>query len=267
VTDAMLADQLAAPVEDLPRVAMRDVHKRFGAIQALLGVTLQVGAGEVVGIAGDNGAGKSTLMQILAGAVIPDTGDIQLDGESVRLASPRHARDLGIGMVYQDLALCEHLDVASNLFLGREPKRLGGLFLDARQMHMRAREQLDALNIKIRLTRVPVRNLSGGQRQAVAIARAVTFNPRILILDEPTAALAVTEVETVLDLIRTVSERGVSVILITHRLADFFQVCDRIYVMYEGTVRGELNAGTASLAELVSEIVGEPQSDSAGRSR
>ncbi|MFJ2609284.1 ATP-binding cassette domain-containing protein [Streptomyces sp. NPDC091279] len=239
------------------RAEMIDVRKRYGMIDALRGVTLRVRPGEVVGLVGDNAAGKSTSMKILAGAVIPDTGQIRVNGRPTAFSTPKEARDAGIGMVYQDLALCDDLDVAANLFLGREPRTWGGLFLDKKRMHAEARAHLDALRIRIPLTSVTVRNLSGGQRQAVAIARAVSFDPQVLILDEPTAALAVTEVETVLELIRTVSARGVSVILITHRLQDLFRVCDRLTVMYEGTVRRELDARTTSLEELVAEIVGE----------
>lgn len=233
-----------------------DIRKRYGVIDALRGITIRVGPGEVVGLVGDNAAGKSTAMKILAGAVTPDSGEIRVNGVRRVFATPRQAREAGIGMVYQDLALCDDLDVAGNLFLGREPRRAGGMLLDRRRMHAEAREQLDALNIRIPVTTVLVRNLSGGQRQAVAIARAVAQNPQVLILDEPTAALAVTEVETVLELIRTVSRRGVSVILITHRLQDLFQVCDRLTVMYEGTVRADLDAARTSLDTLVAEIVG-----------
>ncbi|WP_166355457.1 ATP-binding cassette domain-containing protein [Phytoactinopolyspora limicola] len=238
------------------RIVMRDIRKRYGMVDALRGVTLRLGPGEVVGLVGDNAAGKSTLMKILAGAVVPDSGEILVDGAPATYTSPREAHELGIEMVYQDLALCDDIDVAGNLFLGREPRTAGGLMLDERAMHAQAREHLDALRIRIPLTDLPVRALSGGQRQAVAIARAVTFGPRVLIMDEPTAALAVSEVRTVLELIRTVARRGVSVILITHRLQDLFEVCDRLCVMYEGTLRADLDAHTTSLEALVEEIVG-----------
>lgn len=239
------------------RVVMREIRKRYGMIEALRGASLRVGAGEVVGLVGDNAAGKSTMMKILAGAVAHDAGDILIDGEQVRFDSPRDAQQRRIEMVYQDLALCDHLDVAGNLFIGREPRRLRGVMLDSRRMHAEAREHLDALKIRIPLTNIPVRGLSGGQRQAVAIARAVTFEPQLLIMDEPTSALAVAEVETVLELIRTVSRQGVSVIIVTHRLQDLFTICDRIVVMYEGTTRADLDARTTTLEELVTEIVGQ----------
>ncbi len=239
------------------RVLLRDVRKRFGMVEALRGVTLRVAPGEVVGLVGDNAAGKSTLMKVLSGAYVPDTGEIWIDGTKTTFATPRDSQKMGIEMVYQDLALCDDIDVAGNIFLGREPRALGGIMLDQKRMHAEARRLLDSLKIRIPYTDLPVRNLSGGQRQAVAIARAVEFDPRLLILDEPTAALAVAEVETVLELIRTVAARGVSVILITHRLQDLFTVCDRLCVMYEGTMRAELDASKATLEELVSEIVGK----------
>jgi simple sugar transport system ATP-binding protein len=238
------------------RVVMRGIRKRYGMVDALRGVTLRVGQGEVLGLVGDNAAGKSTLMKILAGAVVPDSGEILIDGKPTAYTSPREAHELGIEMVYQDLALCDDVDVAGNLFLGREPRRAGGLILDEKKMHAQARKQLDALHIRIPLTDLPVRSLSGGQRQAVAIARAVTFGPKLLIMDEPTAALAVSEVETVLRLIKTVAASGVSVVLITHRLQDLFEVCDRLCVMYEGTLRADMDARTTSLEHLVEEIVG-----------
>ena len=236
-----------------PRAVLRDIRKRYGAVEALRGVTLELGPGRVLGLVGDNAAGKSTLMKVLAGAVIPDSGDILIDGERVSFSSPRDARAARIEMVYQDLALCDHLDVARNLFLGREPTRRG--FLDGAVMHREARQHLEDLGIRLPSTRATVRDLSGGQRQAVAIARAVTFEPRLLIMDEPTAALAVKEVETVLELIRRLAAGGVSVILITHRLQDLFTVCDDLAVMYEGTMRAMLNARETSLEELVRHIV------------
>lgn len=238
------------------RVVMKQVRKRFGMVEALRGVSLRLGEGEVLGIVGDNAAGKSTLMKILSGAVLPDEGRILFEGREVRFTRPRDAQALQIEMVYQDLALCDDLDVAGNLFLGREPTRRRFGLLDRRRMHAGARRHLEALGIRIPFTDVPVRNLSGGQRQAVAIARAITFRPRVLIMDEPTAALAVKEVEIVLELIDTVSSRGVRVILVTHRLQDLFRVCDRIMVMYEGQNRADLDARSTSIEEVVRSIVG-----------
>lgn len=241
----------------VPRIELRDIRKSFGAVQALQGVSIALGSGEVLGLVGDNGAGKSTLMKILSGAQAPDTGSILLDGKEVSFSHPRDARAERIEMVYQDLSLCEELDVAGNIFLGREPQlgRLWG-FMDRRRMHREAAEALKSLGIRIQYTDVPVRNLSGGQRQSVAIGRALSFDPRVLILDEPTAALAVREVEQVLELTREVASRGVSVILITHRLQDLFKVCDRIAVMYEGTNVADLDTSTTSMEQLVQAIVG-----------
>ncbi len=238
------------------RIVLKDIRKRFGMVEALRGVTLRVAPGEVVGLVGDNAAGKSTLMKVLSGAYVPDAGEIWVDGTQTVYSTPREAQLLGIEMVYQDLALCDDIDVAGNIFLGREPRRAGGIALDKKRMHLEARRLLDSLRIRIPYTDLPVRNLSGGQRQAVAIARAVNFEPRLLILDEPTAALAVSEVQTVLELVRTVAGRGVGVILITHRLQDLFEVCDRLCVMYEGTLRADLTAEGTSLETLVQEIVG-----------
>lgn len=246
-------------VEPAPRVRMAGVRKSFGAIAALQGVDLHVDAGEVLGLVGDNAAGKSTLTKILSGALTPDEGSIEIDGAPARFQSPADARARRIEMVYQDLSLCDTIDVAGNLFLGREPVRhvLGARLLDKASMHSDARHMLDALDIRIPNTRALVGNLSGGQRQSIAIGRAVSFEPAVLIMDEPTSALAVAEVEAVLRLIRTVKERGVSVILITHRLQDLFRVCDRVMVLYEGQNVTNRPMEETSLKELVQLIVGE----------
>ncbi|MDP9363596.1 MAG: ATP-binding cassette domain-containing protein [Chloroflexota bacterium] len=233
------------------------ITKSFGAIDVLRGVDLQLEAGEVLGLVGDNGAGKSTLTKILAGAETADAGRLVVDGEEVRFAAPADARRRRIEMVYQDLSLCDTIPVAGNLFLGREPVRrlLGVPFLDRPRMHREAATMLRDLGIRIPSTRVPVRNLSGGQRQSIAISRAVSFDPKVLIMDEPTAALAVAEVQAVLRLIRDVSRTGVGVILITHRLQDLFAVCDRIAVMYEGRKVAERAIVSTSLEEIVRLIV------------
>ncbi|KAA9150181.1 sugar ABC transporter ATP-binding protein [Amycolatopsis acidicola] len=219
-------------MSDEELVSLRGITKSFGAVRSLDGVDLTLRRGEVLGLVGDNGAGKSTLMKVLSGALRHDSGEIRINGRPVSFTSPADARRERIGIVYQDLALCDTLDVASNLFLGREPKR--GPFVDRGKMHRAAAETLSTLHVRVKSTYQEIGQLSGGQRQAVAIARAVSFDPAVLILDEPTAALAVAEVRQVLRMIAEVAARGVGVILITHRLQDLFEVCDRITVMYEG---------------------------------
>ncbi|WP_198912650.1 ATP-binding cassette domain-containing protein [Acetobacter musti] len=242
-----------------PAVEMRGITRRFGAIQPLRGVTLTLGRGEVLGLLGDNGAGKSTLTKILSGALAPSGGEILIDGQPRHFTSPRDAQDAGVHMVYQDLSLCGTIDVAGNLFMGREPTRrvLGIPLLDTETMHSRAAEMLQGLGVVIRDTHARVESLSGGQRQAIAIARAAAFSPRVLILDEPTAALAVMEVEAVLSLITKLRDQGVTIILITHRLQDLFHVCDRIAVIRNGVVAAERHIGETSIGELVDLIVGE----------
>ena len=241
-----------------PLVSMRGIRKSFGSIDALRGVDLELGAGEVLGLVGDNAAGKSTLTKILSGALVPDSGEIEVAGEPVAFRSPADARQRRIEMVYQDLSLCDTIDVAGNLYLGREPQFsiLGMKFLHRRRMHEAAAKILRGLDIRVDSTRHVVSNLSGGQRQSIAIGRAVSFDPTVLIMDEPTSALAVAEVEAVLSLIQQVSRRGVGVIFITHRLQDLFRVCDRIMVMYEGTNVAERKIGETSLEEVVRLIVG-----------
>ncbi|MGH1478062.1 MAG: ATP-binding cassette domain-containing protein [Geminicoccales bacterium] len=241
---------------------MTGVRKSFGTIDALRGVDLDLWPGEALGLVGDNAAGKSTLTKILAGALVPDAGSIELDGLSVHFTSPADARNKRIEMVYQDLSLCDTIDVAGNLFLGREPVRhiLGGRFLDKDRMAQDARQMLDSLDIHIPNMNALVGNLSGGQRQSIAIGRAASFAPDVLIMDEPTSALAVAEVEAVLALINRVKASGVSVILITHRLQDLFRVCDRIMVLYEGQNVAERRIAETDLEEVVHLIVGEKMS-------
>jgi simple sugar transport system ATP-binding protein len=238
-------------------IELRDIRKRFGAVVALRGVSLSVGPGEVVGLLGDNGAGKSTVMKILAGALTPDEGEILLEGVPTRFSGPRDARERGIEMVYQDLALCDDLDVASNFYLGREPRRMRLLRFE--RMHEETRRQLAELGVQLNSTRREIRTLSGGQRQAVAIGRAVSFTPRVLIMDEPTAALGVKEAALVQKLIRRVSAQGVAVILITHRLADVLEVCDRAVILYEGANAGAIDVPGMTLNDLVEELVAAGQ--------
>ncbi len=237
-----------------PRVSLRGIVKTFGSHQALRGVDLDIYPGECLGLVGDNAAGKSTLTKVISGTYIPDEGSITLEGEEIRFSGPADARNRNIEMVFQDLSLCDHIDVIGNLFLGREITK--GPFLDRQTMLAEARKMLDALEIRIPRLTAKVEKLSGGQRQAIAIARAASFNPKVLIMDEPTSALAVAEVEAVLALINRVKAKGVSVILITHRLQDLFRVCDRIAVMYEGTKVAERQINETSLEDLVKLIVG-----------
>lgn len=237
-----------------PILTLRNIHKTFGSHEALRGVDLDIIPGECLGLIGDNAAGKSTLSKMISGTYIPDEGKIEMEGKPVRFSTPAEARELNIEMVYQDLSLCDHVDVVGNLFLGRELKR--GPFLDQKRMLVEAEKMLAALEIRIPRLTAKVEKLSGGQRQAIAIARAASFNPKVLIMDEPTSALAVAEVEAVLGLINRVKARGVAVVLITHRMQDLFRVCDRVAVMYEGTKVAERQIGETDLQELVDLIVG-----------
>jgi simple sugar transport system ATP-binding protein len=243
----------------LPRVSMRGIRKTFGSIDALRGVDLDLVPGECLGLVGDNAAGKSTLTKILSGAYVPDAGTITIDGKPATYKTPAMARRQRIEMVYQDLSLCDTIDVTGNLFLGREmlnsPRALG--FLNKRKMAEAARHMLLDLEINIPNLSATVAQLSGGQRQSIAIARAIAFDPQVLIMDEPTSALAVAEVEAVLALIQRVKAKGVSVVLITHRLQDLFRVCDRIAVMYEGAKVAERMIADTDLTEIVKLIVGE----------
>jgi simple sugar transport system ATP-binding protein len=245
---------------DAPIFEARDVTKRFGRVVALRGVDFDLRAGEVHAIVGDNGAGKSTLIKILSGVMAPTSGEILIDGSPVSLASPREARSHGIETVYQDLALANHLDASANLFLGREallPGILGWLgFLDARTMRRRTSEELRHLKIDIPSVQSPVLGLSGGQRQAVAVARAHAWGSRIVILDEPTAALGVRESAMVLELIREVRSNGVSVIMISHNLPETFAVADRITVVRLGRNVATLETRDSSVEAIVGMMTG-----------
>nr|TXF85401.1 sugar ABC transporter ATP-binding protein [Alkalicoccus halolimnae] len=237
---------------------MRGIEKSFGAVKPLRGVDLHLKEGECLGLLGDNGAGKSTLMKILSGVVIPDKGSFSFEGRTVKISNPRDAKDLKIETIFQDLSLCDTLNVASNMFLGREPVKKGRL-IDHKNMHEKAKAELNKLKINISSTRLKVQNMSGGQRQAVAIARAMAFRPKVLIMDEPTAALGVKEVNMVLNLINTIKEQGVSVILITHRLQDLFEVCDRLMVLHEGKCIDDRSIDEFTLETIIQSIMGNPQ--------
>lgn len=242
-----------------PRIEMKEITKSFGRIQSLRGVNLELYPGEVLGLVGDNGAGKSTLMKVLSGVHLPDGGSMKFEGQHIRLHSPKEAKNYQIETIFQDLALCDTLDVASNLFLGREPLRLFNRLIDKKKMHLSAQQELDRLGVTIPSTYATVENLSGGQRQSVAIARAVINNPKVLIMDEPTAALGVKEVRMVLELIKKVKQSGVSVILITHRLRDLFEVCDRITVLYEGRIIDNRPIADFTMETLVESITAEKE--------
>ncbi|MFJ3791575.1 ATP-binding cassette domain-containing protein [Kitasatospora sp. NPDC090091] len=241
-------------VTGAPVLALREVSKRFGAVQALTDVDLDVHAGEVVALVGDNGAGKSTLVKTIAGVHPIDEGSISWEGREVRIARPQDAQALGIATVYQDLALCDNLDVVANLFLGRELRRHGTL--DEVAMERRAKELLDTLSIRIPSVRIPIAALSGGQRQVVAIARALVGDPRIVILDEPTAALGVEQTAQVLDLVERLRERGLGVILISHNMADVRAVADTVAVLRLGRNNGTFPVAGTTSEEIISAITG-----------
>ncbi len=242
-----------------PILQVKDLYKRFGGLVAVDHVSLDIHPGEVVGLLGDNGAGKSTLIKMISGAYKPDGGQILLNGEAVSFSTPLEARRRGIETIYQDLALCDNLDASANIFLGRERMRHQlGIFrvLDRPYMLRESRQVLDQLDIRIPELRSPIRQLSGGQRQAVSIARAVYWNARLMIMDEPTAALGVPEQLKVLELIRTLRNQGVPVILISHNMQDVFAVADRVIVMRRGNKAGERKISETSENEVVGLMVG-----------
>lgn len=237
-----------------PVLALRGVSKRFGAVQALTDVELEVHAGEVVALVGDNGAGKSTLVKTIAGVHPIDDGVIEWDGRPVQINKPNDAQGLGIATVYQDLALCDNIDVVGNLYLGREIRKFG--ILDEVEMERRSRELLSTLSIRIPSVRIPIASLSGGQRQTVAIARSMLGEPKLVILDEPTAALGVEQTAQVLDLVERLRERGHAVILISHNMADVKAVADKVAVLRLGRNNGVFDVKTTSQEEIISAITG-----------
>jgi D-xylose transport system ATP-binding protein len=234
--------------------AMHNVYKAFGGVHAVEGVTIDVLPGEVVGIVGHNGAGKSTLIKMLSGAYTPDSGEIRVDGEPVQLRSPRDARRFGIETIYQTLALADNLDVPSNVFFGRELVRSFG-FLDHDRMRVETQKVLDRLRVKIKSLRSQVSDLSGGQRQAIAIGRAIYFNAKVLIMDEPTAALGPEETKKVGDLIRSLKKEGVGIFLVSHDLHDVFDLSDRITVLKTGKVVETVRTSEVTKDEVLSMII------------
>jgi D-xylose transport system ATP-binding protein len=241
--------------ESNPLLELRGITKRFGAVRALNGVDFSLREGEVVGLVGDNGAGKSTLVKVIAGIHPATDGEYLWEGRPVHVAAPQDATGLGIATVYQDLALCDNLDVVENLFLGHE--EMSGALLDEVTMEQRAHELLAELSVTtIQSVRGEVGAMSGGQRQSVAIARSLLGAPRVVILDEPTAALGVAQTAQVLALIKRLRERGLGVIVISHNLADVFEVVDRIYVMRLGAPGGEFDVKTATHEQVIAAITG-----------
>jgi fructose transport system ATP-binding protein len=247
-----------------PLVEMRGMVKTYGTIRAVEQVDLDIGRGEVLAIVGDNGAGKSTLVKMLAGAVHPDAGEIRVDGEVQRIREPNDARRLGIETIYQDLALLPNLYVTSNLFLGREQLAEGPLrflrMVGRKRMRAEAREHLKALSINIpKIAGTPVESLSGGQRQSVAIARAIVWASKLVIMDEPTAALGVAQSKAVPQLVSRVRERGTSVVIISHILPHVLELADRIVVMRHGVKVADLPAAGLTQDRLIALIVGSEQ--------
>ena len=244
--------------EDAAGDVLRTEHigKRFGAVTALRNVNLRLARGEILGLIGDNGAGKSTLLKILCGFQPPDTGRILLNGQEVTLKSVDHARSLGIDVVYQDLALINQLSVYHNMFLNREQVR--GPLLNNRAMRKLAREHLDEMGVNIPSVDVPVAKLSGGQRQAIAVARSVYTDAKILLLDEPLAAMGAKEAAMILDLVRDLKQRGdVSVIIIAHNYGQVLEVCDRVNLLQHGEITLDKYARDTSVQELTNLVVAE----------
>jgi D-xylose transport system ATP-binding protein len=233
-----------------PILSLRGIEKSFGPVQVLKGVDFDAYPGQVTALVGDNGAGKSTLIKCIAGIYNIDNGDYFFEGNKVEVNGPRDATDLGIEIVYQDLALCDNLDIVHNMFLGRETKK--GMTLNEEAMEALARKTLDGLSVRtVKSIRQTVASLSGGQRQTVAIARAVLWNSKVVILDEPTAALGVAQTEQVLNLVRRLADNGLAVILISHNLNDVFQVADNISALYLGNMAAQVKKSEVTHAQVV----------------
>ena len=243
-----------------PTLQLRNISKSFGAVQALEGVDFEVTTGEVVGLVGDNGAGKSTLIKIIAGTYIADSGETFIDGKQAHITTPQDATRLGIETVYQDLALCDNLDVVANLFLGRELRTTWIPYLvrpmNELDMERRARGVLRQLDVKIPSLRVPVAALSGGQRQSVAVAKTILRQPKVVLLDEPTAALGVAQTRQVLNLIRRLRDQGLAVVVISHNLADVFEVVDRVIVLRLGRRAATFDIHATTPEQVIAAITG-----------
>lgn len=249
---SLLKATVSIPMSIEHAVEMRGISKRFGNVQALNRVDLELRRGELLGLVGDNAAGKSTLMKTLYGAVLPDAGEIFIEGQKAALRNPRDAQALGLAMIYQDLAVFNNLDVAANVFTGREYTRrvLGITFLDKKRMYNESEALLSRLRINISSPKLLVERMSGGQRQMVAVARAIGFDATILIMDEPTAALGVKEANTLLDLMSELRDQGISIILITHRISDVLSIGDRVMVLKGGERQGILNVEDSTLEDV-----------------
>ena len=241
-------------------VKLHGISKSFGAVRALHNVDLELQPGELLGLVGDNAAGKSTLMKVLSGALIPDEGEIFLQDGKVHFSSPLDARRLGIEMIYQDLALVDTFDVTANMFLGSEiaTRILGGLveILNKKTMEQKAKRVLSELDIDVDSMKIEVKDLSGGQRQSIAVGRAMMFEPKVLIMDEPTANLSPSKIKILLELVKRTKEKGVAIILISHRLQDIFSVADRIMVLKGGYKVGDRRVGAITIDEVVAMMVG-----------
>lgn len=267
MTDRSAALTAAAgeTTQPIPRLQLRGINKSFGGVRALQGVDFEVYAGEVVGLVGDNGAGKSTLIKTMSGAYVPDEGEILIDGQPVAIANPQDSTRLGIETVYQDLALCDNLDVVANLWLGREAYRnvIPGILrvLDETEMERRTSEVLKTLDVRIPSLRSPVATLSGGQRQCIAVAKTILRRPKVVLLDEPTAALGVAQTRQVLNLIKRLKEQGLAVVVISHNLHDVFEVADRVVVMRLGQRAATFEIRNTTPERIVAAITGAEYRD------
>jgi D-xylose transport system ATP-binding protein len=256
---------MSATATASPILALRGLSKRFGAVQALSDFDMEISAGEVVALVGDNGSGKSTTVKAISGVGPANSGEILWEGQEVGIDRPADAQRFGIATVYQDLALCDNLDVVANLFLGNETHR--GPFLDDVDMERQARELLEQLSVTIPSVHTKVASLSGGQRQSVAIARSLLGEPRVVLLDEPTAALGVVQTAEVLALVHTLRERGLGVLVISHNLADVFEVADRIVVLRLGKNAGTYKRTETTREEVVGAITGATSSAALDREK
>jgi simple sugar transport system ATP-binding protein len=242
-----------------PVIEMRCIQKHFGAVHALRNVDFHLMPGEILGLVGDNSAGKSTLMKVMTGAYQRDGGEVLVDGRETQFRSPQESRDVGIEMIYQDFALCGNMDIGQNIFLGRWPRRLG-LFVDRPRMYREAQAVLQRLKVDVNSVFQKVESLSGGRQQSVAIARAISFNPRVVIFDEPTANLSVMATERLLETMAELKKQGVAQVIISHRLTDIFEVGDRVMVLKRGENVGDRYVAHTNEREVLELIVsGTPE--------